>query len=85
MHHSHFGERFFEYSTQEDVTRPEDEMRDEQSSFLDDPATYEREYEGRLSPFVKEKMYREYLLGKSVKDLSLKYGILHQRVKAIVF
>ena len=38
-----------------------------------------------MSPFVKERIYREYLTGSSVKDLSLKYGILQQRVKAIVF
>lgn len=30
-------------------------------------------------------LYREYNKGMSVKDLSLKYGILQQRVKAILF
>jgi uncharacterized protein YjcR len=34
---------------------------------------------------VKETIYREYLRGMSVKDLTLKYGILKERVKAIVF
>ena len=29
--------------------------------------------------------YREYQKGWSVKNLSLKYGILQERVKAIVF
>jgi hypothetical protein len=38
-----------------------------------------------LSPFVKENLYREYLKGMTIKDCSLKYGILQQRVKAIVF
>tara|TARA_B110000285_G_C14910844_1_gene507871 strand:+ start:250 stop:585 length:336 start_codon:yes stop_codon:yes gene_type:complete len=38
-----------------------------------------------MSPFVKETIYREYQRGMSVKDLSLKYGILQQRVKAMVF
>jgi hypothetical protein len=38
-----------------------------------------------MSPFVKETIFREYQKGMSVKDLSLKYGIMQQRVKAIVF
>mmetsp|Transcript_16347 Transcript_16347/g.25272 ORF Transcript_16347/g.25272 Transcript_16347/m.25272 type:complete len:213 (-) Transcript_16347:10-648(-) len=45
---------------------------------------FERGFEGRLSPGVKENIYREYLNGMSVKNLSLKYGILGERVKAIV-
>jgi hypothetical protein len=40
---------------------------------------------GRLSPFAKELVYRNYLKGATVKDLSLKFGILAQRVKAIVY
>ncbi len=31
---------------------------------------------GRLSPFAKEEIYRAYLRGATVKDLSLKFGIL---------
>lgn len=42
-------------------------------------------YEGRLSPWAREEIYRLYLSGMTVKDLSLKYGILPQRVKAVVF
>ena len=38
-----------------------------------------------MSPFVKEIIYREYINGYSIKNLSLKYGILQQRVKAIIF
>jgi uncharacterized protein YjcR len=38
-----------------------------------------------MSPFGKEEVYRNYLKGMTIKDLSLKYGILPQRVKAIVF
>lgn len=53
--------------------------------FLENPTTFESGYNGRMSPFVKETIYREYHRGMSVKDLSLKYGILHQRVKAIIF
>jgi len=43
------------------------------------------QYNGRLSPVAKEELYRLYLKGTTIKDLSLKYGILPQRVKAIVF
>jgi len=46
---------------------------------------YEKGYCGRLSPHVKETIYREYHKGMAIKDLSLKYGILQQRVKAIVW
>ena len=38
-----------------------------------------------MSPFVKEIIFREYNKGMSIKDLSMKYGILQQRVKAIVY
>lgn len=40
---------------------------------------------GRMSPQAKEELYRSYMTGTTVKDLSLKYGILPQRVKAIVY
>jgi len=40
---------------------------------------------GRMSPFAKELVYRLYLKGATVKDLSLKFGILPQRVKALVY
>ena len=38
-----------------------------------------------MSPQAKEELYRSYLQGTRIKDLSLKYGILPQRVKAIVY
>ena len=41
--------------------------------------------QGRMSPWGKEELYRSYLQGTTIKDLSLKYGILPQRVKAIIF
>lgn len=44
-----------------------------------------RQYNGRMSPSAKEELYRYYLNGMTVKDLSLRYGIIPQRVKAIVF
>ena len=40
---------------------------------------------GRMSPQAKEELYKSYLMGTKVKDLSMKYGILPQRVKAIVY
>lgn len=52
---------------------------------MNDPMNFELGYYGRMSPFAKEMIYREYQKGMTVKDLSLKYGILQQRVKAIVF
>ena len=52
---------------------------------MDHPRNFESGWTGRMSPFVKETIYREYQRGMSVKDLSLKYGILQQRVKAMVF
>jgi hypothetical protein len=54
-------------------------------AFIDNPRNFESGWTGRMSPFVKETIYREYQRGMSVKDLSLKYGILQQRVKAMVF
>ena len=45
----------------------------------------ENGYQGRMSPFGKELVYRNYLKGASVKDLSLRFGILPQRVKAIIW
>lgn len=54
-------------------------------AFMDHPRNFESGWTGRMSPFVKETIYREYQRGMSVKDLSLKYGILQQRVKAMVF
>ena len=63
-----------------DVQIMEDEL-----NFIEDPETFKRQYYGRLSPFAKENLYREYLKGATVKKLSLKYGVLQQRVKAIVW
>lgn len=45
----------------------------------------ETAFNGRMSPFAKELVYRSYLKGATVKDLSLKFGILAQRVKAIIY
>ena len=43
------------------------------------------QYNGRISPLAKEEIYRTYLKGTTIKDLSLKFGILPQRVKAVIF
>jgi hypothetical protein len=45
----------------------------------------EIQYNGRMSFMGKEELYLNYQKGMSIKDLSLKYGILPQRVKAIIF
>lgn len=50
---------------------------EEEIEFMEDPENFEKGYYGRLSPFAKEQLYREYHKGTSVKDLSLKYGIMH--------
>lgn len=42
-------------------------------------------YNGRLSPIAKERIYRLYLKGATPKELSLRFGILPDRVKAVVF
>ena len=42
-------------------------------------------YTGRLSPVAKEELYRNYQKGTTIKELSLKYGCIPQRVKAIIF
>lgn len=39
----------------------------------------------RVSPFIKEDIYRAYLEGWTVKDLSYKYGLAPERIKCIVF
>lgn len=84
--HREFGMLMTDHAAQEPgFTYNEDTKLDDEIDFLEDPENFDKEYNGRLSPFVKEKIYREYLQGKPVKDLSLKYGILQQRVKAIVW
>ena len=43
------------------------------------------QYNGRISPLAKEEIYRTYLKGTTIEELSLKFGILPQRVKAVIF
>jgi hypothetical protein len=42
-------------------------------------------HEGRLSPQAKENIYQSFLQGWTVRDLSIRYGILPERVKAVVW
>jgi hypothetical protein len=57
---------------------------EEEQDFLNDPEHHIRAYWGRMSPAVRERIYQEYMKGATVKDLTLKFGIMQQRVKAIV-
>jgi hypothetical protein len=43
------------------------------------------EYVPKLSPWRQEEIYRLYLEGWNVKDLSYKFGILPERVKAVAW
>lgn len=46
---------------------------------------FKENHEGRVSPWAKEQIYRDYILGATIRDLSLKFGILPERVKAIIW
>jgi hypothetical protein len=83
--HQEFPEAFFNWKVETDKSAVKEKEIDEEMDFLENPTTFESGYNGRMSPFVKETIYREYQRGMTVKDLSLKYGILHMRVKAIIF
>lgn len=83
--HEEFPEKFMEYKGVRDDNAAEIEALDQEQDFYNDPINYERGYQGRLSPFAKEQLYRDYQKGMTIKDCSLKFGVLQQRVKAIVF
>lgn len=74
--HQEFPEAFFKWKVEEEKTKVAEHQIQTEIDFLEDPTTHERAYSGRLSPFVKENLYREYHKGMTIKDLSLKYGIL---------
>jgi hypothetical protein len=42
-------------------------------------------FNGRLSPQAREHIYQLYRQGATVRDLSIKFGILPERVKAVVW
>jgi hypothetical protein len=74
--HKTFADRYLNYQTQKDKVQPDLDLIEEECEFINDPENFERSYYGRLSPFVKEQIYREYSAGSTVKDLSLKYGAM---------
>ena len=51
-------------------------VREQQLKFAKFAKDADIQYNGRMSPWGKEDLYREYQKGMSVKDLSLKFGIL---------
>jgi hypothetical protein len=68
-----------------DALEEPDEADAEQTAKLLEDEEEARVVNGRLSPHAKEDMYRLYLQGWTVKDLSEKYGILTARVKAVLW
>lgn len=68
----------------ENEIQPDDEEAEEIARVLTTEDGHMRT-SGRLSPQAKEEIYRLYLQGWTVKDLSEKYGILTQRVKAVLW
>ena len=42
-------------------------------------------HEGRLSPKAKENIYQSYMEGWTVRDLALRYGIIPERVKSVIW
>jgi len=75
--HKEFGSNYFNWKVQDEKTAFAESQIDDEVDFLEDPENFEKGYYGRMSPFAKEHIYREYHKGMSIKDLSLKYGILH--------
>ena len=65
---------------------PEEQLNKEQElKMVKGMEQQDIQFNGRMSPIAKEELYRNYLKGMTIKDLSLKYGCLPQRVKAIIF
>jgi hypothetical protein len=56
-----------------------------EKDFIQECIATDKAFDGRLSPVVKERIYRLYLKGATPKELSLRFGIFAERVKAIVF
>jgi len=52
---------------------------------LDDKPYTEPPVYGRVSPHARETIYSLYLQGWTVRDLSVKYGFLPERIQAIVW
>ena len=67
------------------VTQDEVKRKQMENIMLSDWRHQNSNFRGRMSPMAKELLYKEYLKGSTVKNLSLQYGILPQRVRAIVY
>jgi hypothetical protein len=52
------------------------EQWENEKTMIEDWDEWETSVNGRMSPFAKELVYKHYLKGATVKDLSLKFGIL---------
>ena len=76
-----FSQLYSKMEMQDEAHRMENDKHAAQDAF----GAHDTVRTGRLSPQMKEKIYREYLAGTPVKELSLAYGILDARVKAIVY
>src|SRR5690606_22154285 len=57
---------------------------DAQENWIEEMKESKKVY-GRVSPWCKEEIYRLYLEGWTIRDLSYKYGLLPERVKVIIF
>jgi hypothetical protein len=60
-------------------------FNDGKTGFDEDIEKESKKIVGRVSPWCKEEIYRNYLEGWTMKDLSYKYGLLPERVKVIVW
>ena len=78
-------EKFLNHKEHIDTKEVWTKFKEEQEMLKDPDQAEVYASTGRLSPQTKEEIYRSYLTGSKVKDLSLKYGILPQRVKAVVY
>jgi len=52
--HQEFKDMYFDYKVTQDETLATEKEIEDEIEFYEDPANYERGYEGRLSPLVKE-------------------------------
>ena len=83
--HSQFSDNFMAWDTDKAIGTEQEAIDERDRDQQLNPHNFEDVYYGRMSPFSKEVLYRDYLKGMTTKDLSLKFGILQQRVKAIVY
>lgn len=71
-----FGDLYNQWNVEENYTKDKMEKVDVEQEYLEEVEATDKDYYGRMSPFVKETIYKEYQAGMSIKDLSLKYGCL---------